>query len=87
VLRGFNHQYAPLIRSGLLALVRVIPAVTEEPNVDPQMPPERFWRRCAPEFAEEVSLPLETESEGPKSGGNSRGIRRSRDRRKTLQYQ
>jgi hypothetical protein len=41
-------------------------------NVDPQMLPERLSRPCAGKFAEEVSLPLETESKASKSGGNSR---------------
>jgi hypothetical protein len=38
-------------------------------NVDPQMPPERLLPPGAARFAEEVSLPFETESEEPKSAG------------------
>ena len=46
------------------------------------MPPERLSRPDAAKFAEEASLPLKTESEGPKSGGNSRGIRHIAEDRK-----
>jgi hypothetical protein len=35
-------------------------------NIDPQMPPERLLRPCATKFAEEMSLPLETEFASPK---------------------
>jgi hypothetical protein len=43
------------------------------------MPPERLCRLAAAKFVAKASLPRKTESEGPQSGGNSRGIRRSRD--------
>ena len=51
------------------------------------MPPERLSRSGAAKFSEEVSLPLETESQGPKPGGNLRGIRRSRESMKIGLYQ
>jgi len=61
--------------------------ITAALNVDPQMPPERLSRRCAREFDEKSSLPLQMESAGPKCGGISRGIRRSRNGKKLVLYQ
>jgi hypothetical protein len=48
--------------------------------------PERYSRQGAREFDVQSSLPLQRDSEGPKSGGNSRGIRLARQSIKVLLY-
>ena len=56
-------------------------------NVDPQMPPERFWSQCARELDKKLSLALRMESGGPKSGGILRGILLPHQSIKMLLYQ